>query len=732
MIPILLDKTKSLASLVASKTGGIGELSGAYDGVAREEATGIKEAKFKLPVDSPRFSDLQVGSYIKIKDDGTHEPQIYEVYKITKPSKGIVTVRAQHISYILGKATVLPFTATGITLTCSSMLSHLVGTYPFTFQSDISNTTSTFTLDKPMSFRGAIGGWKGSILDIFGGELEWDNLKVRLLAHRGHDYGVTIEYGKNLTDLTHEESIDNVYNAVIGYAVMDETTYVGDIQKIVTTDSPKTLNVDFSSSFDMNNPPTVAELNRLARAYAVNNDIGVPKMNLKVSFELLANTEEYKDIAVLEQTNLFDVVHVSFPSLGVEAKAKIITVEYDFINERPISVELGNAKTDLLSLIDDEVEKGNEDSAQAVGFLDEYIASLTSVITNSLGLFYTKVPKANGGYQFYLHNRPVLAESQYQWTINAGGFALSQDYGQTWSAGIDSSGDAVFNSLSSNIINALNIYGSYIQGSQMVFGNPSQSGSEYIIVQPYTDGVTFDGTGAIRMQPQGEFNLRNIGSNNNTYNSMYMNHASTQNIVSMTNYGYSDSTKPTNSFTLGSYSSQSAITMVNYKMGSNLVANRVQLFSMSTAEQMVFTNYRLSADETANTFTMASVSNNSSIALQNFNSGGSTYGNYITMLVNDGGDNNLHIQNNDSSGTAKNYIDMSAANNMMHIWSRSDLYLQSDGAVRIYSGGSQDITLNSNDDLHLNYIDKLEINGTAMAFKSFTISGTTYRALCVA
>jgi hypothetical protein len=66
-----------------------------------------------------------------------------------------------------------------------------------------------------------------------------------------------------------------------------------------------------------------------------------------------------------------------------------------------------------------------------------------------------------------MHNRPVLSDSQYQWTINAGGFAVSQDYGQTWSAGIDADGNAVFNSIAANVINAMEIHGSTIEGSRV-------------------------------------------------------------------------------------------------------------------------------------------------------------------------------------------------------------------------------------------------------------------------
>lgn len=532
MIPILLNKDKTLAELVASKTGGIGELSGAYDGIAVEEANGLKEISFKLPIDSAHFSELMVGSYVKVKADDQHDPQIYEVYKVTKPINGIVSIKAQHISYILSKATVLPFTSTGILQTTQRMISNLVGSFPFTFQSDIVNTTSSFKLSVPMSFRKAIGGWQGSILDVFGGELDWDNLTVKLLANRGVDRGVKIEYGKNLTSFTQEESIANVYDAVIGYAVINETTYVGDIQKITTTNSPRTLNVDFSGEFESTEGMTAAQiktrLNTLALAYAQNNDVGKPSVNLKISFEPLSRFEEYKDIAFLEQTALFDKVYVMFPKLGVESKAKIIRTEYDFINEKMISVELGDAKTNLMGLVENQVNNMNAitDVKDAVGFLDSYIENLSSIISNGLGLFFTRVEKSGGGYQYYLHNKPKLEDSPNQWTINEGGFAMSTDYGQTWVAGIDSQGNAVLNSLATITLKALEINGSTINGTEINGGTITGStingativfgtnDSKQITATGGSTGVEFNGKGRATFRTVDGFYVQNVDTSN--------------------------------------------------------------------------------------------------------------------------------------------------------------------------------------------------------------------------
>lgn len=478
MIPIILNKNHSLQDLVTRNTGGIGELPEAFSADAVEEANGLKEASFKIPTSALHYKDISKGSYIKIKDDEYHDPQIYEVYRITKPMNGIVTVRMQHISYILGKATVLPFTSTGVATTISNMQSHLVGTFPFTMDTDIANSSSVFKLDIPRSFRGTIAGWRGSLLDVFGGELDWDNLNVHLLRSRGRDNGVRIEYGKNLVDIEQEESIAEVYDAVLGYAVVDDVTTCGTVQKITTTNSPRTLNVDFSNQFGANNPPTVTQLNTLAMQYAVANGVGRPHINLNIKFAPLWKTDEYKDVSQLERVGLFDTVHVYFEKLGVDAEAKVITTHYDFINEKPISIELGDAKPNLNKMLGEQVGMVAEEQRKEVNAVESAMNDLSSAILNSLGLFVTKVEKSGGGYQYYLHNKPNLNESQYQWTINAGGFAVSQDYGASWRTGIDSDGNAVFNSIAANRINAMTITGSEISGG-LITGTEIDSGDMY-------------------------------------------------------------------------------------------------------------------------------------------------------------------------------------------------------------------------------------------------------------
>lgn len=490
MKPILMNPSDTLTQMTSSQTNGLGRLN-AMSCVVTEERNGIYEAELTVFIDDEHFSSLSVGSVLKLM---TNEGlQIFRVYQITKPINGVCSVYAHHITYDLAKAPVMPFTATGATNVVNGLVSHMASTYEFTMITDIVNALSVFTLTEPKYFRECLGGYQGSILDVFGGEYEWDNTTVKLLAHRGSDNGVQIRYGKNLTDIQQETNIESMYDAVIGYATVNDTTTTGTVQMITQVSSPKTMIVDFSDEFDDDETVTVEKLNTLALDYIQTHNMTAPKVSIDVSFVALASTDQYKDIAPLEHVKLCDTVHVLFEKLGVNASAKVIKTTYDSLNERLLSVEIGDAKSTMTDVINGTVADAEAEQTRAVNAVDGAVGNLTNMILNSLGLFVSKVEKIGGGYQYYMHNRPELSDSQYQWTINAGGFAVSQDYGQTWTAGIDADGNAVFNSISANSVDAMSITGSEITGG-LITGTEIDSGDMYWFKGTPNQGLMHEAT----------------------------------------------------------------------------------------------------------------------------------------------------------------------------------------------------------------------------------------------
>lgn len=380
----LMDDTKSLTEILNDTSNGLGTIQ-PIKATCVEELNGSYEVEFTVSVSDQKYSLIHCNGIIKTLANDITEEQMFRIYGMSKPMNGIVTVSARHITYDLNKAAVKPFSTTGAVSALNGLKSHLLGDYEFDVYTDIDNAESKFKLDTPISFRNALGGVEGSILDVFGGEYEWDNLTVKLHAHRGQDNGVTIEYGKNLTDFRQEENIENTYNAVLGYATVNEETYTGDVQLAADVTAPKTQIVDFSSEFEGEEVPTVEALNELAKKYIKNNNIGVPNVNIEVKFVPLWQTDEYKSIAPLERVKLGDTVHVNFPKMGVSTTAKVIRTEYNIVKGRYDSIEIGNVRSNLGSKISQLSTQVNNAVPSMKSILEAAIAHATTLLKGGLG-----------------------------------------------------------------------------------------------------------------------------------------------------------------------------------------------------------------------------------------------------------------------------------------------------------------------------------------------------------
>lgn len=694
----ILDHTKALNLLVNDTTNGLGQFE-ANSCKITEELNGIYEAEIEMLATDKHFNELSVGGLLQLEVNEAKDKQIFRIYYISKPINQVVQIKAQHITYDLNKIPVKPFTATGAVNAKNGMINNIIGTYPFTMTTDITNNTSVFTLDIPRSFRECLGGYEGSLLDTFRGEYEWDNLTVKMLAHRGSDNNVRISYGKNLTDFTQEENIENVYTSVLGYAVVNEQTYTGNVYHKVQSAYPKVKIIDFSSDYE-NTTPTTADLTQKAQSYAENNDIEIPNVNLNISFVPLYQTEEYKNIAPLERVSLGDTVHVYFDKLGVEASARVIKTVWNANLGRYDSIELGNAKANLNTVLNEVQNQSTQEVNDAQGFLEAQMNQMASVIINGLGLHWT-TEKVGTGYRIYLHNKPTLAESDTQYIFTSAGFLVSTDYGQTWNAGFDSDGNVIVNSLSTILLRALEIY-----GSSITFGDEN---GKYINASVYSignvkQGVSFDGTGTIRLRPQDQFIVENRAINGGTlYNSMTLNRANNYNRFNVVNRYYSNSTYEANRLSLESASSTNRFVLDNYKRNTDALANTYQMYADTTANGIIINNRQFGNDWLGNNVVLRSENTTGTFEVNNLlpNSNGRS-ANWLQMKSDSTSHNSVRLENYGADGTTLNYLRMNNnGDGICNLWSSSDLLLNSNGAVRINSSGGQDITITANDSLKL-------------------------------
>lgn len=461
MIPVLYK-----ANETEFNSQGVGCLTDCITCYVHEKLNGVYELKFTYPITGVHFSDIKVGAIVDAIPSDGKAVQHFRIDTITKPIGGKVTVEATHISYQLSYVPVKPFDAVGVLEALNGLKENSLTSNPFSVWTDISNTATKYSQQEPASFRQRLGGVAGSILDCFGGEYEFDNYTVKLYAHRGTDRGVVIEYGKNLTDLEQEESIDKVITGIVPFWKASNGDKVVSIETPIESEYAskypfkRTVVKDFSSNFE--EEPTVEQLRAYTESYIKNNCVGVPQVSLDVSFVALEDTEEYKSLS-RERINLGDTVTVRFSELGVDAKAKVIEYKYDVLAERYDSLKIGSVRSSLASTIQ-EITKVTS-SAVTKPFLDAIIKYQTELIKGGLGGYV--VTNYVNGYpsEIIVGDSPNIEQMVNCIRLNKNGLGISKTgYNGPYRTAITGEG------INADLINAGQLNGNLIKANSVVIG----------------------------------------------------------------------------------------------------------------------------------------------------------------------------------------------------------------------------------------------------------------------
>lgn len=485
MIPILYDGiNREPADILADSTMGVGALDEAISCTVLEERNGAYDLSLEYPVSGKRFPDLVVGMIIKAKPSETKGLQMFRIYNISKPINGIITVSAHHISYDLNKTITLPgIKVIGVNQAGSALFNpqHIAGgaDYGFNFWTDISNSTSPFKTLEVRSIRSYLGGTAGSLLDVFGGEYEWDNMTVKLHAHRGTDNGVAIEYGKNLIDLTQEIDNEKTYNAVMGYAVRSDVSYLGEVYKYSGPyeEKPRVLAVDFTDKFGEGEEITAEKINAMTESYMDSHKIRDFDMNIKVSFVALWQTPEYASIAPLERVSLCDTVHIIYPQFDITASGKVISTEYDVLTERYREIEIGNTRSTIADTIYETQAAVERQEKDSMSFLREALSNAQDLITGTDGGYIYIKRNANGQpEEIFFLDAPTVATATNVIRINQNGIGFSQNgvngpFNSAWT--ID--GKFTADNITGGVMRAGSIEGIDISGPRITFTVPDDT-----------------------------------------------------------------------------------------------------------------------------------------------------------------------------------------------------------------------------------------------------------------
>ena len=336
---------------------GVSVLSDASKCHVSREKNGIYILEFDYPINGKDVDKIKEGMYIKSDAGYRTKNQRFIVSKITK-TQNEFKIYSQHISQV---KTTMNAIRPDITITGSALMALstwrdnlLDSRDEFFVNSDITTVNSTtWKVENIENARDALGGKAGSILDVWGGEYEFDNLNITLHKSMGIDNPTIIAYGKNLLDLEQEQSILETYTSVFPFK---KYTDDNNREQLITLpeillDSThinkfthrRILKVDFSSD---ENIKSVEQLRSKSKSYIKSNNVGVPKTNLKINYQDLSKVEGVFDNPALEKIDLCDRLKVYYSELGIlNENAKVVKVIWDVILEENHEIEVGDGRS---------------------------------------------------------------------------------------------------------------------------------------------------------------------------------------------------------------------------------------------------------------------------------------------------------------------------------------------------------------------------------------------------
>ncbi|QAX69384.1 phage tail spike protein [Streptococcus pyogenes] len=412
MIPVLYE-----AKETKFRTFGLGEIADAYEVKATRERNGNYSLYIKYPLDGVFASVFK--EEMKIKSDAGRRTkwQTFEINRVLRNSKDHIEIFARHISMRTQDIALKPF-VNGASVGAESALEiwkkNLVGDDKFDVKSDILTLGSfNWEIDKIGNARDALGGVAGSILDVYGGEYEFDNRTIILRKQMGRKAPTVLEYGRNIVSVEEERLLDGNYTSIYPYVrytpqpkPQEETPgkphvgehkqpeeqlvtlpeFILDGQYLSLYAQRRIQMVDLSSHFndDKNKKePTIEEIRKLAQKYLKDNNVGAPKVSIEVDYIDLSQTLDYQDFRVMEEVELCDIVPLYYPKFGITTESeKVVEIVYDVYTDSNHTIKLGTI--------------GQSISKSLTGGVFERINALENnqkVITNNQKQFELNLPK---------------------------------------------------------------------------------------------------------------------------------------------------------------------------------------------------------------------------------------------------------------------------------------------------------------------------------------------------
>lgn len=283
--------------------------------------------------------------------------------------------------------------------------------------SGLSNITRAATAYyQNMNFMQALNGdIDQSFINRWGGEILFDNFTVIVNDRVGGDYGIELRYGKNIPrdGMSYEVDIRDVVTRIYPKAYNGRTmTGNGHVDSPLIESYPtvKTVTMTFENvklAEDLQGDPedtdivcdTQEELDAALTAQCnAQYEAGIdkPVVTINADMVLLQNTEQYKDVEMLESVSLGDTIHCINTHLDITTDARVIELEYDSIRKKVTAVTIGEFGYQYFDGITSSSQKIDSVIAPNGSLMAEKVQGILNGIYTQLRLQSTAAQKVNG------------------------------------------------------------------------------------------------------------------------------------------------------------------------------------------------------------------------------------------------------------------------------------------------------------------------------------------------
>ena len=370
MLPILYAPNTPRADFTKNGLGFLHGLESCYvwerlNGIFELEAAGVKD---------PRRTVIP-SMFLKAKPNKHDDAQLFEVYKVTDTA-GALTIAAQHVRYITFNNIITEPVTDSTARTPEqwwAYIEDILACENYTaFTSPVTATgVITAGKDRPIRLGDFIIGARGSMVDIFGGHLKYNNFDIQLLQRRGSKTGIAIRYGGNVSSYTQEIDGSTVYSHFFPFAYihaeesgtgksLGERAIFGSVIDLNSTrlTYERALSYDFSDYFrddvivissssgaPVDATALRAKLNNLSAVYVTRNGTALREISASITIDT------GDALRSLQNVELGDTVLVELGDLDGPVRVQVQGIKYDVLGERIAAVELGRVKKTLADLI---------------------------------------------------------------------------------------------------------------------------------------------------------------------------------------------------------------------------------------------------------------------------------------------------------------------------------------------------------------------------------------------